>query len=152
MPSGRCARTLWSGSSVRLAAGSISDMATRGERRDSNPRPPGPQPGALPTELRPPSAPRSLAARAGCSEAQLVADAAAADLADQVLRVDAVLLEQTGVLVGVDLVRQLALGLTRLVVVAARAQELEDLVLGDLHGALLGVACEEASRPVPLPA
>ena len=29
---------------------------TRGERRDSNPRPPGPQPGALPTELRPPRA------------------------------------------------------------------------------------------------
>jgi molybdopterin adenylyltransferase len=28
---------------------------TRGERRDLNPRPPGPQPGALPTELRPPS-------------------------------------------------------------------------------------------------
>ena len=27
----------------------------RGERRDSNPRPPGPQPGALPAELRPPS-------------------------------------------------------------------------------------------------
>src|SRR5437764_13534993 len=26
-----------------------------GERRDLNPRPPGPQPGALPTELRPPS-------------------------------------------------------------------------------------------------
>src|SRR5437868_14898870 len=26
----------------------------RGERWDSNPRPPGPQPGALPTELRPP--------------------------------------------------------------------------------------------------
>src|SRR5215208_1077565 len=26
----------------------------RGERGDSNPRPPGPQPGALPTELRPP--------------------------------------------------------------------------------------------------
>jgi hypothetical protein len=26
----------------------------KGERRDSNPRPPGPQPGALPTELRPP--------------------------------------------------------------------------------------------------
>jgi hypothetical protein len=25
-----------------------------GERRDLNPRPPGPQPGALPTELRPP--------------------------------------------------------------------------------------------------
>ena len=29
----------------------------KGERRDSNPRPPGPQPGALPTELRPPSCP-----------------------------------------------------------------------------------------------
>src|SRR5215217_5176383 len=28
----------------------------KGERRDSNPRPPGPQPGALPAELRPPSA------------------------------------------------------------------------------------------------
>ena len=27
---------------------------SRGERGDSNPRPPGPQPGALPTELRPP--------------------------------------------------------------------------------------------------
>src|SRR5436190_867740 len=26
-----------------------------GERRDLNPRPPGPQPGALPAELRPPS-------------------------------------------------------------------------------------------------
>ncbi len=29
----------------------------KGGRRDSNPRPPGPQPGALPTELRPPSQP-----------------------------------------------------------------------------------------------
>src|SRR4051794_23188852 len=28
----------------------------KGERRDLNPRPPGPQPGALPTELRPPGA------------------------------------------------------------------------------------------------
>src|SRR5258708_27265072 len=27
----------------------------KGDRRDSNPRHPGPQPGALPTELRPPS-------------------------------------------------------------------------------------------------
>src|SRR4051812_3475218 len=32
-------------------------MFLRGERRDSNPRPPGPQPGALPTELRPPGNP-----------------------------------------------------------------------------------------------
>lgn len=36
----------------------------RGERRGSNPRPPGPQPGALPTELRPPR-------RADDSEASL---------------------------------------------------------------------------------
>jgi peptidoglycan-N-acetylglucosamine deacetylase len=35
----------------------------RGERRDSNPRPPGPQPGALPTELRPPSDGESSDAR-----------------------------------------------------------------------------------------
>ena len=34
----------------------------RGERRDSNPRPPGPQPGALPTELRPPSEAQSSGA------------------------------------------------------------------------------------------
>ncbi len=33
---------------------SISRWFTRGERWDSNPRPPGPQPGALPAELRPP--------------------------------------------------------------------------------------------------
>src|SRR5262249_7678763 len=29
-------------------------LSIKGERRDSNPRPPGPQPGALPAELRPP--------------------------------------------------------------------------------------------------
>src|SRR4051812_38570217 len=43
---------------------SLLQGLSRGERRDSNPRPPGPQPGALPTELRPPSAARSLAAGA----------------------------------------------------------------------------------------
>src|SRR6266480_3951296 len=32
-----------------------------GERGDSNPRPPGPQPGALPAELRPPGTQRNLA-------------------------------------------------------------------------------------------
>ena len=41
-----------------------------GERRDSNPRPPGPQPGALPTELRPPrlpaGPPRGRAERSEC--------------------------------------------------------------------------------------
>jgi hypothetical protein len=35
--------------------------AIRGERPDSNRRPPGPQPGALPTELRPPRLVKSSA-------------------------------------------------------------------------------------------
>ncbi len=42
---------------LRRRAGLIS--RPEGERRDSNPRPPGPQPGALPTELRPPRALKS---------------------------------------------------------------------------------------------
>ena len=39
----------------------VSRAFLRGERGDSNPRPPGPQPGALPTELRPPRGRQSLA-------------------------------------------------------------------------------------------
>src|SRR5689334_25349818 len=35
----------------------VTGYTTWGERRDLNPRHPGPQPGALPTELRPPSSP-----------------------------------------------------------------------------------------------
>lgn len=42
------------GASV-LRGGSFRTLPARGERRGSNPRPPGPQPGALPAELRPPS-------------------------------------------------------------------------------------------------
>src|SRR4051794_14629481 len=38
-------------------AGVLQDRRSEGERRDSNPRPPGPQPGALPAELRPPRRP-----------------------------------------------------------------------------------------------
>src|SRR3954451_17898909 len=72
------------------------------------------------------------------SEAELVSDSTTAELADQVLRVDAELRQQAGVLLGVDLVRQLALGLARLVVVVARAQQLEDLLLRDLHGSSPG--------------
>src|SRR5215207_276590 len=45
---------------LRLVSGtgrrSYSNFSAEGERRDSNPRPPRPQRGALPTELRPPSA------------------------------------------------------------------------------------------------
>src|SRR3954451_4310138 len=36
----------------------------RGGGRDSNPRPPGPQPGALPTELRPPRVEHRIGGRA----------------------------------------------------------------------------------------
>src|SRR5438105_11956779 len=36
---------------------------TKGGGRDSNPRPPGPQPGALPTELPPPRSGYSVASR-----------------------------------------------------------------------------------------
>ena len=43
-----------------------------GERRDSNPRPPGPQPGALPTELRPPCGPESSSGRAGCGAPAII--------------------------------------------------------------------------------
>jgi hypothetical protein len=42
-----------------------ADGITRGERWDSNPRPPGPQPGALPAELRPPCRGLNLAAGRG---------------------------------------------------------------------------------------
>jgi hypothetical protein len=48
----------------RMRKSPLCGLFLRGERRDSNPRPPGPQPGALPTELRPPSAAGSLAAGA----------------------------------------------------------------------------------------
>ncbi len=39
---------------LRAAVCAAWQEFVRGERRDSNPRPPGPQPGALPAELRPP--------------------------------------------------------------------------------------------------
>src|SRR5262245_34562930 len=50
----------------RVGAASIFRRgATEGGRGDSNPRPPGPQPGALPTELLPPRAEHRIRARAG---------------------------------------------------------------------------------------
>ena len=42
--------------------------ATRGGERDSNPRPPGPQPGALPTELPPPRSAGRIAGAAASSQ------------------------------------------------------------------------------------
>src|SRR5215210_3532462 len=44
----------WLGSRTTSSQNCPICRALRGERRDSNPRPPGPQPGALPAELRPP--------------------------------------------------------------------------------------------------
>ena len=54
----------------------VSGIRVRGERRDSNPRPPGPQPGALPAELRPPgrlnvAAGRLVKGKRRCERAQL---------------------------------------------------------------------------------
>src|SRR5688500_2728209 len=69
-------------------------------------------------------------------QAELAAQAAAAtaaEHADEVARIEAELLEDAGVLLRVDLVGQLAVGLLGLVVLPARAQQLEDLFLGDLH-------------------
>src|SRR4051794_18062882 len=69
------------------------------------------------------------------SEAELAAQpaTAAAEGAEKVARVEAELLQDAGVLLRVDLVGQLAVRLRRLVLLAARAQQLEDLLLGDLH-------------------
>jgi hypothetical protein len=44
----------WLSSGCSAANTPIYTDFVKGERGDSNPRPPGPQPGALPTELRPP--------------------------------------------------------------------------------------------------
>jgi hypothetical protein len=58
----------------------------------------------------------------------------AAELGEHFLRVKAELLQEVGVLVGVDLVGQLLLGLVGPVGVALLVQDLEDLVFGDLNG------------------
>ena len=64
----RLQKRLQSGSSARGMRRSRSCKPRRGaasregDRRDSNPRPPGPQPGALPAELRPPRASNDSAA------------------------------------------------------------------------------------------
>jgi hypothetical protein len=46
------------GAPAVIPAGASNLWKPWGERRDLNPRHPGPQPGALPTELRPPSLPK----------------------------------------------------------------------------------------------
>lgn len=65
------------------------------------------------------------------SETELAADVP--EIAYELLRVDAEPGEQTAVVVGVDLVGQLALGLRDLVTATAGLQQLQDLFLGNLH-------------------
>src|SRR3954464_13158889 len=65
---------------------------------------------------------------AGRLEAELAADAA-----QQVLGVDAELLQLVGVLLGIDGVGELGGGLLDLVLGALVAQDVEDLVLGNFH-------------------
>ncbi len=51
------------GSDLLLGEPPTCTSRREGERGDSNPRPPGPQPGALPAELRPPCGPESSSVR-----------------------------------------------------------------------------------------
>jgi hypothetical protein len=64
----------------------------------------------------------------------------ASEPAQDVLRVDPDLLEDVPVLLVVDLIRELLLGLLRLVVVATLAEHLDDLLLVDLHRSPSSVA------------
>src|SRR6185436_16839191 len=57
----------------------------------------------------------------------------AAELREDVLGLEPELREQAGVALGIDLVGELLLGLAGLAVVAALAEQVEDLVLGDFH-------------------
>src|SRR4051794_28981322 len=74
-------------------------------------------------------------------QAQLVADPA-----QQIRRVDAELLELVAMLLRVDPIRQLLLGPLDLVVGAAVAQHLKDLLLRNLHGCSLGVGWDARSH------
>jgi hypothetical protein len=72
-----------------------------------------------------------------CGQARLMLSEAGdvtAELGKQLLRVQPELLQQVGVLFGVDLIGQLLLGLVDLVALALLLEHFEDLVFGDLHG------------------
>lgn len=105
--------------SVSGGSGAVADCVARRRSRGYSPRSAQPLQAELATEA---------------------AEPAAAQLAEQVLRVDAELAEQVGVLVGVDLVRQLRLRLAGGLGVAgvtAALEELDDLLLVDLHDVIL---------------
>jgi hypothetical protein len=75
---------------------------------------------------------RSL--RIGCDGTALQARDAASQLGEHVLGLEAELLEQARVALGIDLLGQLLIGLVNLVGLAMLTEHVEDLVLGDLHG------------------
>jgi hypothetical protein len=58
----------------------------------------------------------------------------ATELGEHVLRLEAELLEQAGMALGIDLVGQFLFGLLDLVGLALLSEQVEDLVLGDFHG------------------
>ena len=58
----------------------------------------------------------------------------ATELGERVLRLEAELLEQAGMALGIDLVGQFLFGLLDLVGLALLSEQVEDLVLGDFHG------------------
>src|SRR4029450_2293873 len=87
--------------------------------------PPGPGPGP------------GLSAGTGRGDSELGQAAAAHELLDELLGVDAELLEEAGVPVRVDLVGELLGGLVGLVLLAAVAEQVEDHVLVELHERLL---------------
>jgi fermentation-respiration switch protein FrsA (DUF1100 family) len=84
------------------------------------------------TRSRPGSPPRPSAMSLRIGDLQ--AGEVDADLRQHVLRLEAELLQQARVLLGIDLIGQLLLGLLDLVGLSVLADQIEDLVLGDLHG------------------
>src|SRR4051812_44540266 len=78
----------------------------------------------------------------------LLASGLEADLAEERLRVDAMLFQQVGVLFVVDRVRQFLRCLGRLVVLPAFLEQVEDFVLGDLHEVPPSLTCQLSSLRV----
>lgn len=75
--------------------------------------------------------------RAGL-QSQLAGDAAGSST-EQVIDVDAELLQKAGVLIGVHLVGQLGLGLLRLITLALTTEKIQNLLLVDIHGSAVPI-------------
>src|SRR5215216_2241609 len=78
-------------------------------------------------------------------EPELAADAAE-PARKQLLRVHAELVEQARMLLRVDLLRQLLIGLLRLALTEPLADQVENLLLGDLHDVLLRLLWKKRCR------